>query len=82
SDALEVKRTYTGAGRSKVILLQDNARSHIEKSLNQRSHLRFKLGNSPSHGVFFGPSSSDLKQSSFSRSGIRQLPERCVAENV
>jgi len=51
SDEFEEKWSFTGQGRCKVILLHDNAQSHIAKATRTILVGPFALGTFPARGV-------------------------------
>jgi len=53
---LEEKNPYTGKGRRKIILLQDNARPHTTTTLKMITNLDWEILSHPAYSPHFAPS--------------------------
>ncbi|EFN84863.1 hypothetical protein EAI_00744, partial [Harpegnathos saltator] len=60
SDAIGRKRPFTGQGSRKVILLHDNAKSHIAEATRSKENHYTWARRCPTHSVFFRLAPSDF----------------------
>jgi len=54
--SVEEKNPYTGKGRRKIILLQDNARPHTTTTLKMITNLGWEILSHPAYSPDFAPS--------------------------